>query len=337
MHPGWNVLLADTSPDADAYGAAHFGAPGPEAAALLGQGAHCPLPGMGIIQVRGEDASAFLQGQLTQDVADLPPGRVRLAGYCNAKGRLHAVFHVLGTDDGFLLLTEAGLVDALIRRLRMYVLRSKVSLDDVSVQYQAIGVTGTRVALLTELAGSLPEDAGSVHQAGDLILIRWPGDAVLLLTPADDGGAIWERLQAAGDPSGPQAWRLLAIRQGLPAVYPETAETFVPQQVNLERISGVHFRKGCYPGQEVVARMHYLGKPSRRMYRLAGPGEMPPAPGERVQAADGGSAGQVVQAAVGEDGIEMLAVLRTSHAGRQDLAVGDTPLDFRDLPYALED
>ncbi len=334
MHPAWRTLLQKTSLEDDPYGAAHFGDPSTESAMLLGDGTHCPLPGVGVIQVRGEDARAFLHAQLTQDIESLETGEARLAGYCNPKGRLLAVLQVLLADDGYLLLAERGLLDSLIRRLRMYILRSRVSLDDVTGQYQAIGVAGGRMELLTDVVGTLPDAPGRVHQAGDLLAFRpFSSESVLLLATAHETPSLWERLQAAGPPAGPQAWRLLAIRHGLPAVYPETIESFVPQQVNLEITEGVHFRKGCYPGQEVVARMHYLGRPSRRMYRFgAGHGHLPAA-GVRISDGDDRTAGTVVQAAIGPEETELLAVLRTACEGRQDLTAEGLALSPRDLPY----
>ncbi|MCC5811970.1 MAG: folate-binding protein YgfZ [Ectothiorhodospiraceae bacterium] len=337
----WNSLLSNAQPvfDADQQ-LAHFGNPQAEAGALLGDGGIAPLPDTAIIQVTGDDAPAFLQAQLSQAVEDMPSGSTRLAGYCNPKGRLYGVLQVIRMDGGYLLLTERTLVDLLLKRLRMFVLRSRVELHDVSDGWAVFGLRGERAQeALTELTGSRADEDGLVHRAGDLLTVQIPrGEGrSLVLAPADEAARVWGNLSRSLAVCGPWAWRLLAIRSGDPVVTSETAEQFVPQQINLELVDGVNFRKGCYPGQEVVARMHYLGKPSRRMYRLLGPGgDSAPAPGSRVTTGDGKHAGDVVIAATGPDGVELLAALRTEHHGRQDLGVDALKLGFAEIPYTLE-
>ncbi|MEX0729972.1 MAG: hypothetical protein WED00_07465 [Aquisalimonadaceae bacterium] len=306
--------------------------------ATFEDGSVIPLVDMGVIRVSGADASSFLHTQLTQDIQALDDASWRMAGYCNAKGRLYATFQLLLSDDGFLLLTQRSLVEPLIRRLRMFVLRSKVSLEDVSDEHAAIGIVG-RAALpgLDALVGSVPEQRGSVHRAGDVIALALGGtpDRVLVLCSGDDAPGIWETLSRGATIADPNVWALLNIRAGWPEIYSETVESFVPQQVNLELIEGVNFRKGCYPGQEVVARMHYLGKPSRRMYRLTGPDGPVPAPGSKVTTADGSNAGDVVCAAPGPDGLELLAVLRNQYRDRQDLDAGGVKIVVGTLPYEV--
>ncbi len=342
MHVDWNTLLADSQASFDDNGQlAHFGDPQAEVQALLGDGGIAPLPATGIIQVTGADAAAFLQAQLSQAVDSMPSGSTRLAGYCNPKGRLFAVLQAVRMDGGYLLLTERPLTETLLRRMRMFVLRSKVELHDVSDGWAVFGLRGENAQeALTEITGSRTDEDGLAHRSGDLITLQLSrGDGrSLILVPADEAGAFWQNMRRSQRPCGPDAWRLLAIRAGDPAVFPETVEQFVPQQINLELVDGVSFKKGCYPGQEVVARMHYLGKPSRRMYRLAAStGDAVPAPGSRVTTADGKHAGDVVVAAPGPESIELLAALRSEHRGRQDLDVNGLKLGFADLPYAVDD
>ncbi|MCP1675917.1 folate-binding protein YgfZ [Natronocella acetinitrilica] len=327
MHPGWADLLHD-NPSMTA----------PSGTTAVATQGHCPLPELGIILVRGADASTFLQSQLTQDIGSLTDGHAGFAGYCNPKGRLYALMTVVKVADAFILLTERGVIEPLLKRLRMFVLRSKVELDDMSDQYQAVAVFADRAAVLEESVGTLPTAAGTLTEAGDMLLLRWhDAETTVVLAHGEDAIGLWQTLEAAGPAVHPDAWRLLNISLGIPTVQAETIESFVPQQVNLERIHGVSFRKGCYPGQEVVARMHYLGKPSRRTYRLQGPGSEAPAAGVRVLTADDKPAGEVVSAARSGDGVELLAVLRKEFVDRQDLNVEGMPVSFQALPYTIED
>lgn len=308
------------------------------AKATLTDGAVMPLLQHGVIRVTGADAAAFLHAQLTQAIDDLDDVTWRTAGYCNPKGRLHALITVLLCDEGYLLLTHRGLVEPLLRRLRLFVLRSKVTLEDVTDEHAVMGVVG-RAALdgLDGLVGSVPEGGGRVHRAGDLITLALGGDPdrLLVLASGGDVPGVWETLSREVNVVDPSMWTLLDIRAGLPQIHPETTEAFVPQQVNLELVEGVNFRKGCYPGQEVVARMHYRGTPSRRMHRMAGPEGPVPAPGSKLETGDGGQAGDVVCAANGPEGLELLAVVREAFRDRQDLRVGEVKLAFAPLPYAV--
>ncbi len=319
----------------------HASTPEQSRSAAFGEGAVVPLEDLGVIRVHGPDARDFLHAQLTQDIRQLVDDRWVLSGYCNPKGRLLGLFRVLHNDQGFLLLTRQDLLDGMLRRLRMFVLRSNVSLEDATADNAGIGLIGAATLnSLDELAGSVAEGPGRVHRAGDLVVITLGGepDRLLVLAPADEAKAVWSSLATGVTVADAGVWDLLDIIHGLPEIYPSTSEKFVPQQVNLELLDGIHFRKGCYPGQEVVARMHYLGKPSRRMFRLSGPavGAALPRPGERVTTADGGNAGEVVRAAAGrENTLELLAVLKLDNRDRQDLTVAGVAVGFGELPYQV--
>ncbi len=168
--------------------------------------------------------------------------------------------------------------------------------------------------------------------------LRWPGSPERFLVCVGDEAApaLWAALSARACPASASVWRLLDIDAGLPTIYAPTLEAFVPQMVNLELVDGVSFHKGCYPGQEIVARMHYLGKASRRMYRLGAAGS-PPAPGTPLLDADGREVGNVVDAqAADSSGCRLLAVVQVTAAdGALRLATGEA-LHRLPLPYALE-
>lgn len=340
MKIDWRQLLQDQDIEFVDGRPQASGGPGFQLKSAVEDGIVAPLPEVGVIRVSGADATTFLQTQLTQDVAGMGDDHWRFAGYCNPKGRLFGLFRVLLSDEGILLLTHRGLVESLLKRLRMFVMRSKVVLEDVSDENAAIGIAGpAALASLENLVGSVPEGQGHVHRAGDVLVLALGGtpDRLMVLASGNEVGAIWQTLSKGINLADPDTWNLLDIRAGWPQIVPETSEAFVPQQVNLDLIEGVSFKKGCFPGQEIVARMHYLGKPSRRMRYLKGPDGTPPAPGTKVTLADGGNAGEVVLAARGPDGLELLAVVQNKYRDRQDLDVGGTKVAPVPLPYQVDE
>lgn len=304
-------------------------------------GCICALRDWGVIHAQGADAVAFLHSQLSNDIQSLDTASSRLAAYCNAKGRALALLRILRISDGLLLLTHKPLIDSLIRRLRMFVLRSKVTLDDASEAIGVIGLAGARATPpLQQIMGTIPEHVGGVHCTGDIRLIRLDcaPDRFALTVPAEELSGLWSRLAHTLPAVGLEAWQLLEIRSGMPMITPATQEMFVPQMLNLEPLQGISYRKGCYPGQEVIARMHYLGKLKRRMYRLQTEAEITPSPGETVRTAkEEQEAGTVVAAArAAHGGRELLAVLRTELAEQDDLVLHGAALQLLDLPYAFE-
>jgi folate-binding protein YgfZ len=258
----------------------------------------------GLIRAQGADAAAFLQGQLTNDVAALGAGAARLAGYCSAKGRLLASFVVTRpAADTFVLAGSADLLPATLKRLSMFVLRAKCRLVDAGAEQALWGLAGASAAAW--LGAALPPAAWQVaaHAGGQAIRLPDARDA-----PDAPGTPrlLWLAAADAAPPPlpvlDPDAWAWLEVHSGVARVVAATADQFVPQMVNLELTGGVDFHKGCYPGQEVVARSQYRGTLKRRMHRFAS--TAPLAPGEEVFHSDDPSqpAGSVVLAA--------------SHAGR---------------------
>jgi len=228
-----------------------------------------PLPHLGLIRARGADAVKFLQGQLTNDVAGMGLSQARLAGFCTAKGRLQASFIVWKlADDELLLVCAASVLPATLKRLSMFVLRAQCKLTDASAELTLLGATGTSA---TELVGDAP--AWGVRAATGGTAVRLPDvdgvpRALLAVVPAN--------APAAG--LSADVWRLLDVRSGIPTIEVATVEQFVPQMLNYELIGGVDFQKGCYPGQEIVARSQYRGTIKRRMFlfecdALAQPGQ----------------------------------------------------------------
>jgi hypothetical protein len=249
-------------------------------------------------------------------------------------------------DGAICLQLPAALLEGVLKRLRMFVLRAKAELRDASDEWVRIGLAGDCApALLDAHLRETPAEADQVVQERDLTCIRLPGPVPRfeLVGPVEAIQPLWEALEQRARPSGRGHWALLDIRAGLPTVLPATAEAFVPQMANMQLLDGVSFKKGCYTGQEVVARMQYLGKLKRRMYLAHVDTGTLPAPGDELFAADSASgqgAGKVVDAQPApEGGYDLLAVVEIASADAGDVRLrgpGGPRLAFMPLPYALD-
>ena len=293
-----------------------------------------PLAHLGLIRARGADAVKFLQGQLTNDIAGMSMTRARLAGYCSAKGRLQASFIVWKlADDELLMACAASVLPATLKRLSMFVMRAQCKLSDASTELTLLGATGAGAA---DLIGDAP--AWGVRAAPGGTLVRLPdvdGVARALLALA----AILPASAPAADLPD-HAWRLLDVRSGIPTIEAATVERFVPQMLNYELVGGVDFQKGCYPGQEIVARSQYRGTIKRRMFLFECDAPVLPAQ-EVFHSLDASQpAGMVVNAAALPDGSGCVALVEVKLAaldsGSLHLASVEGPALRRTaLPYAV--
>src|SRR5690349_1319233 len=230
---------------------------------------------LGVIRARGADAASFLQSQLTNDVLTLGPERARLAGFCSAKGRLQASFWVVRPmPDELLLICSADLLAPTLKRLSMFVLRAKCKLDDASAELSLLGVVGSADG--TGLVTSLLPSSGApwhVQETAHGRTIRLPdaaGQARWLVIGAPESASL-------ALPALPlDTWRWLDVQAGVPLIQSATVDQFVPQMLNYEILGGVDFKKGCYPGQEVVARSQYRGTIKRRMFLFDTSGDTTP-------------------------------------------------------------
>ncbi|WP_211440994.1 CAF17-like 4Fe-4S cluster assembly/insertion protein YgfZ [Collimonas humicola] len=228
-----------------------------------------PLPELGLIAVSGEDAASFLHTQLTNDVQNLTAAQARLAGYCSPKGRLQATFLMWKSGDNIFLQLPRELQAALQKRLQMFVMRAKAKLADATDTHAILGLAGNAAAAaLAPWFPALPDAPyGKIdNQHGSLIRVADADGAPRYQWIASPETAIaaWPQLSGSLQALGAQAWRLSEIQAGIPQITLATQEQFVPQMVNFEVLGGVNFKKGCYPGQEIVARSQYLGKLKRR-------------------------------------------------------------------------
>lgn len=295
-----------------------------------------PLPPTSVLRIEGEDAQTFLQGQTSCDVRQITPACSGLGAFCNPQGRVIATFRMLRCETGFLLLLASDLLDKVVQRLRLYVLRSRVEITPAELAL--FGVTATEPDLLREILEQPPQTNGAVIQAHQLYWLRVPSpwERWLVLGELEVAQAMWLRLVDLGAAESPATyWQLQDIRAGLPTVTAATSEAFLPQMLNLDMLGGISFDKGCYTGQEVIARTHYLGQVKRRLYRAQLSIPHTPAPGAKLVAA-GETVGQVVNAAPTDSSQEILAVVRCDQAHSSAVRLegyGNTPLQWLDLAY----
>lgn len=274
-----------------------------------------PLTHVGIIRVSGEEAKSFLHNQFTSDINHLGADVVQHSAWCSPKGRMLASFIVWRDGDDYLLQLSEDLVPAMAKRLQMYVLRAKVKIFDESEGVSVFGISGIG-ASATLQGAKLP--VPEVMKSGafdDGQVVRIEETRFLVAVKAASALALWQSLAATAQPVGVPAWQWLDIQSALPLISEATKEHFVPQMANFERIGGVSFHKGCYPGQEIVARTQYLGKVKRHLYRLGCDQAM--AAGDElfsVAAPDQASGMVVTGTASPAGGYEALAVLMESAA-----------------------
>jgi folate-binding protein YgfZ len=322
----------------------HFGNPEQEAAATVQGSIITDLSHYGLLQITGSDAGQFLQNQLGNDVRKVVPEYSQLNCYSSPKGRMFAIFRLFRINEAFILRMPMELIPAVQKRLQMFVLMSKVKLADAGDDWIRIGVAGpdAGTALQGEL-GALPRTVNAVTVHDSLSIMRVPGNLRYeIYGPPETMEALWQRLSPRLTAAGRDAWPLLDILNGIPTVYARTSEHFVPQMANLQLIEGLSFKKGCYPGQEVVARMQYLGKLKRRMYRFEFEAEAAPEPGTELVALTDGTpheTGEIVDARpLGKQRYSALAVLQSSNL-MQPLQLRDAQgplLQPQALPYEIE-
>ena len=319
----------------------HFGDPDAELAHARDGQVLADLSHYGLIALAGEDAQTFLHGQITNDLRGLREDKAVFAGYCSAKGRLLANFLVFRRGADILLMLPRSLREGTQKRLTMFVLRAKVKLRDASDEWVALGLSGQGAAnLVAARFGQIPSAAMDVVQAPEGWVVRLSESRFDVFVTPDAAPGLWQQWAGQARPVGAPAWDWLTVAAGVPVILPATQDHFVPQMANMELLHGVSFQKGCYPGQEIVARSQYLGKLKRRMY-LAHV-EAAAQAGEELYSPDlpGQACGMVANAAPAPGGgTDLLAVMQVSsrEGGEVHLGSADGPrLDFRALPYGLD-
>jgi tRNA-modifying protein YgfZ len=317
-------------------------------AADLAGGFVAMVTDQGLIAVTGDDAASFLHNQLTNDVEHLGLDEARLAGYCTAKGRLQASFLIWRNPGLILLQLPRDIQPALQKRLQMFVLRAKAQLSDATQRPEVqviLGFGGAKAPqALQALFGNLPERPyGKLdHALGTVIRLAdaFGAPRYQWLTSNENAQAAWPALSAALAAGGDSAWQLSGIHAGVPTIVAKTQEQFVPQMINFELLGGVNFKKGCYPGQEIVARSQYLGKLKRRTVLVHIDG-MAKAGDEVFAVADPEQpCGMVVNAAPdGQGGVDALVEMKLAAMEEAQIRLGSatgTPIALLPMPYPLD-
>ncbi|MCQ0030822.1 CAF17-like 4Fe-4S cluster assembly/insertion protein YgfZ [Burkholderia glumae] len=313
--------------------------------AVQTRGAYMPLPQLGLIEVAGDDAATFLHSQLTNDIEQLDAAGVKLAGYCSPKGRLLASFLAWRTANGVQLLLSAELQPAVQKRLSMFVLRAKAKLSDAGAEWVALGLAGDVREALSGRFDALPDGVHTKLDGPAGTLIRLPDAAgrprYLWIARRAHAEAHAAELDAKLARVSPAVWNWLEIRAAEPRITQPVVEQFVPQMVNYDVIGAINFRKGCYPGQEIVARSQYRGTIKRRtaLAHVAGDTAEVRAGVELFHSADPGQpCGLVVNAAAAPGGgVDLLAEVKLAaqEGGSVHLGSADgAPLAFLPLPAA---
>ena len=301
-----------------------------------------------ILEVTGTDAEAFLQGQFCNDLAAASATRGQITGYCTPKGRLLALPTVIGFENGYRMILPDAVKDSFVKRLTMFIMRSDVVVSELTdwVCTGVIADSSDNIGPIAETLGALPASPMDVATESSRQLIRWHDDHVgnackryLLIASVADQTALWQ--QSGGlQKKEFSRWRLGDITAGVPMISAAVADAFVPQMLNLQLIDALSFTKGCYPGQEIVARMQYLGKLKRHMrqFRISVGAEdaaVLPEAGQALSIEGDENAGIVVDAiSVGGDFVAVLAVMKVS-ANTATVKLGDLTLDNAEHPYEL--
>ena len=304
-----------------------------------------PLEHVCCYEVGGEDAQSFLQSQLTNDVDAVTRERGQLSSYCTPKGRMLAIFHICRLQEKFLIIVREDIAETVMQRLKMFVLRAKVTIERSSLDRAVFGIVGPDAGtVLATLNLATPAKDYDVADTDNSLCMKIPGIVPrYIFIGGDPSAAIAQTLKNEHIETGNRLyWQWLDIMSGIPSVNAATQESFVPQMTNLELIDGVSFSKGCYPGQEIVARLHYLGNASRRMYRIEASADSDIIAGADIYQPEAESAqaiGNIVTAVKeASNRTAALAVLRIEAAQGKQLAVGSPngpPATIMPLPYDI--
>lgn len=256
-----------------------------------------PLSSWCILTVEGADATSLLQNLCTNDVTALADDQVQLNSLCNPKGRLLAIFWLLKRQSTYQLILPKSVCDSLLKRLKMYILRSEVTIEDSSSSIILLGSLSQNDQL-EPLQGKQQDNGYALCLPGTRprkLFLSEPEQAIILAQSSE-----WVE---------EETWHRIDIESGFPFIFNETIEQFTPQQINLDLLNGVSFSKGCYPGQEIVARLHYLGSPSRRLFSASVITDSLPLVGSEIIAEDT-TAGHIVQAEYSGSTVQLLISLK---------------------------
>jgi len=305
----------------------------------------CDLSQYSTLVVAGDDALSFMQGQFTNDVEKIDADNSQMNGFCNKKGRMIANFRLFKHQGNYFVSIKDNLVDLSIEHLQNYILRAHIAIQDVSEQLIHLGLSGDKSpTLLKEFIEDIKVENDSVSHNENYIAIRvaGPQPRYEIFCSLEHAKALWEKLNDQVDVVSASSWDYLNIQTGLPYIDSHTSGEFVPQMANMELINGVSFTKGCFTGQEIVARMHYLGKLKKRCYKIHIASEEQPKAGDKLFAENaraGQNTGTIVLTEKNpQSGYDALAVIQIADTESKLFLNGaDGPaVSIGKLPYSFE-
>lgn len=321
-----------------------FGEPASELQSAMSETVMCDLSHIGLLQLQGADTQTFLQGQVTNDIKQLNGSNAHYTAYCNPKGRMLALFLAFSQHDHVHLQLPRELTESIAKRLKMYVMRSKVSIEDVSTSIIKFGINGHNAAeLLQAIFAQVPQDDFELVSLENGALLKLPGTTPRfeIFTDLTNAITVWSALKVSAKPVGAACWEWLEIQAGIPDVTLKTQEEFVPQMLNLDALNAINYKKGCYTGQEIVARTHYLGKVKRRTQlahiAVSINAEVTPQTGDDIHDSNKQVIGKIVRCAPSANtGFDMLAESRLENLEQDGIFWNDIALTIKSLPYQLE-
>lgn len=279
----------------------------------------------GLIKVYGEDAESFLQNQLTNDIRNVTETAHQTSAWCSPKGRVIATFTIFKRDEAYFLVLSHDLLEHVIKKLSMYVMMSKVTIEDVTQSVAHFGISGDDAE---DALQALSKKLSVLNIAGTVPRFEIFGDA-------KDTEILSETISSAPE----NHWDYLNILAGLPSINQASSEAWIPQMINFIAVDGVDFKKGCYPGQEIVARLNYLGKTKRRMYHIQIDSNLLPEVGDTIASENSNDAGKILNAVINPDGkVDALAVLKIAETENTlTLSKNNETITILDLPYSVDD
>jgi len=329
MNPNWRSFLESTKAvfKDGSDEVLNFGNASGELQTARNQTILVPLTHLGLIEASGDDAKAFLHSQFTSDINHLGGDQVQHSAWCTAKGRMQASFLAWREEDVFRLVVSGDLEAASLKRLQMFVLRSKVKLTSVTESRLLLGLAGPQAVEALGDAG-LPCPVAPMTSAisTQANVIGLEAGRYIVAVQQEAIADLWNKLTLKAQPAGLPAWRWLDVQAGFPLVTAATKEEFVPQMADFEKLGGISFHKGCYPGQEIVARTQYLGKVKRHLYRVTSDQLLEA--GADLHSPDNPdqACGKIVSGAPSPTGgYEALAVVQSNFAGNLHLGSREGP------------
>ena len=341
MHKDWYALIKSQNPTIKAGIVQSFQEPRQEAALAAKADVIADLSYMGLLKISGVDASKFLQGQLSCDLDQINQDSSQLGAYCNQQGRMISTFRGYKIDEDYYLYMPQSIIEANKAQLQKYALFSKVSLVDASDEKVCVGLSGPKAEqFLTQYFSRKPKQTNQVIVNKSIVVSRVQGalPRYVLIAPYEPMANFWQAMQPQVASIAQIGWRLLNIMAGVPSIYPQTQEQFIPHRVNYHLLKGLNFEKGCYLGQEIIARFHYRATFKHQLYRLWLSNDQVYAPGTQIYDENKRTIGHIVDQVLDPvSGSQALIVMPIAAVGQQIFMPGHIHVSSKllGLPYRL--